>query len=352
MMFEPFLTLVQTFGLMALCTLLFSQLQQHVRHRATRRVALGLVFGLGASVAMLQPMMTIDGYQMDARNIFIGMAAAFSSPLSAVISIAVAVSVRLYIGGDGAVTGVVVILMVGALSGIWGYATRGTAVRSWQSWTLLTVLISAPVFLVVPYFGLVSLSALCTRLGTELICVVILGRAIEGEMRRSRRERQLDREAGIDPLTCLPNRRFLLRHFDSLGSEDRAELALIMIDIDHFKAINDTHGHDVGDKVLTAIARELESLARAGDVVARIGGEEFAVLIRTERPDAAFGTAERLRNALSKTYTIGSKTLSITASAGATLLDPRFPSFEAVYKIADEALYRAKRSGRNQMVFA
>lgn len=351
-MTDSLLTVVQTFGLMALCTLLFSHVVKTVRHRLTRHIALGLVFGFGAGVAMLQPILTINGYQIDARDIFIGMAAAFSAPLSAIIAMVIAIFVRLSIGGEGVIAGVSFILLVGALSGVWGYATRGVAARTWRSWAVLTVLVSVPIFLAVPFFGLISLTGLGTRLATNLACVLVLGRAIEAEIRRARRERQLDREAGTDPLTGLPNRRFLLRHFNSLDEQDRGALALIMIDIDHFKAINDTHGHDVGDKVLKAIAQELEGLARAGDFVARIGGEEFAVLIRTDRPDAAFGTAERLRNALSKTYTIGSKTLAITASAGATLLDPRFPSFEAVYKIADEALYRAKRGGRNQIAFA
>lgn len=352
MTLDSLLTVVQTFGLMALCTLLFSRVQRMMTHRLTRQIVLGLVFGLGAGIAMVQPILSINGYHIDARDVFIGMAAAFCSPLSALIAIVTALWVRLAIGGDGVIVSSALILLVGTLSGIWGYVTRGTAVRTWRSWTVLTLLVSAPIFLAVPFFGIVSLTGLGTRLAINLACVMVLGRAIEGELRRARRERQLDREAGTDALTGLPNRRFLLRHFDSLGAQERAELALIMIDIDHFKAINDTHGHDVGDDLLKAFARELEGMARAGDCVARIGGEEFAVLIRSDRPETTYAMAERLRHALSKTYTIGSRTLAITASAGATLLDPRFPSFEAVYKIADEALYRAKRSGRNQIAFA
>ncbi len=165
-------------------------------------------------------------------------------------------------------------------------------------------------------------------------------------------EQQLERLAVTDSLTGLPNR---LRFEQLLESEvERSErygnpLALIMLDIDHFKSINDIHGHDVGDEILCAFADEVGGHIRQSDALARWGGEEFMLLApETDHADA-LALAEKVRQRLeAKTFRIDEP---VTASFGVAVLHPGEKPKQLV-KRADMALYRAKELGRNQVVSA
>jgi two-component system, cell cycle response regulator len=167
--------------------------------------------------------------------------------------------------------------------------------------------------------------------------------------------RRLEELATTDALTRLLNRRALL---DRLSVEvDRArrfksQLSLLMLDIDHFKSINDQHGHLVGDSVLRQMGGLLAGLARTIDIVARYGGEEFVVIVPETATDGAVTFAERLRErADHHRFDIGGKVpLHLTCSVGvATFPSPRVASTEDLFARADEALYRAKSGGRNQV---
>jgi two-component system cell cycle response regulator len=167
--------------------------------------------------------------------------------------------------------------------------------------------------------------------------------------------RRLEELATTDALTRLLNRRALL---DRISVEvDRARrfkshLSLLMVDIDHFKAINDRYGHLVGDAVLRQLAAMLASLARTIDVVARYGGEEFIVILPETMLDGAIIFAERMRERAERhVFDIGAKQpIHLTCSVGvATFPSPRVASTEDLFARADEALYRAKSGGRNQV---
>lgn len=167
--------------------------------------------------------------------------------------------------------------------------------------------------------------------------------------------RRLEELATTDALTRLLNRRALL---DRISVEvDRARrfkshLSLLMVDIDHFKAVNDRYGHLVGDAVLRQLAGLLASLARTIDVVARYGGEEFIVILPETMLDGAITFAERLRErAEGHVFDVGAKQpIHLTCSVGvATFPSPRVASTEDLFARADEALYRAKSGGRNQV---
>ena len=168
--------------------------------------------------------------------------------------------------------------------------------------------------------------------------------------------RQLDdeliRHAHEDPLTGVANRRVMWEHGERRAAEaDRqgAPMAVLMIDADHFKAINDRWGHDVGDQVLVAIADTLKRHVRAEDLLARVGGEEFMVLVR--RGDAALAEeiAERLRAALENAVIAlpSGETLHCTASIGYCVAMPEQANWREMVVAADRALYQAKRQGRN-----
>lgn len=171
--------------------------------------------------------------------------------------------------------------------------------------------------------------------------------------RREQLEQELRALAYHDSLTNLFNRRYF---FDALKTElSRCQryarpLSLILLDIDYFKKINDNFGHDVGDLVLCGVAEALNSVVREPDLVARVGGEEFAILAAETDLDDARSLAERIRVALaSRSFHVEDESLSITASLGVAELKEGASSTKMLYKEADEALYLAKRSGRNMV---
>jgi len=160
----------------------------------------------------------------------------------------------------------------------------------------------------------------------------------------------LARLATRDPLTNCHNRRSFFELFDSHWNSAQRyghPLAAIMVDVDHFKSVNDTYGHSIGDQVLQKVAETLQQTARATDVVARYGGEEFALLLPGTNLEDATVFAERVRIALAE---MKFADLSITASLGVSSLSEKPASPQELLDQADKCLYAAKRNGRNQVV--
>jgi two-component system cell cycle response regulator len=160
--------------------------------------------------------------------------------------------------------------------------------------------------------------------------------------------------AVIDTLTGLHNRRYLDAKIEPLlrrVSAGRATLAALVCDIDHFKLINDTHGHPVGDAVLREFARRLQTTVRPLDLVCRTGGEEFTVLMPGTSGDLAALAAERLRRRIIATPITVSPELSLplTISIGVAAAVPADTAI-SLLKRADDALYRAKQAGRNRVM--
>jgi two-component system cell cycle response regulator len=162
--------------------------------------------------------------------------------------------------------------------------------------------------------------------------------------------------AVTDDLTGLYNRRYFERHLalmlDKAQEQDR-DMAVMLIDLDFFKAVNDTHGHDAGDAVLREFALRLRRNIRGVDLACRFGGEEFVVLMPDTDYAQAQGVAERVRAAMAeRPFDIGGgRGISVTISVGVSLNEHAVDVPEAVIKRADIALYRAKREGRNRVVF-
>jgi len=166
--------------------------------------------------------------------------------------------------------------------------------------------------------------------------------------------------AFYDALTGLPNRRLLLDRLSETKKEHRAagqHGALIFLDLDHFKTLNDTLGHDVGDEFLRLVAQRLRELMRADDTVSRLGGDEFVVVLpelgkRLEEAAArAAAVAQRVCDALGQPYEWQGRTLYSSASLGVCLFPDSGSNAESLLKHADLALYKAKSGGRNQVRF-
>lgn len=163
--------------------------------------------------------------------------------------------------------------------------------------------------------------------------------------------RELQRMATTDMLTGLPNRLNINERAGSLFAQSRSgnrEFSIAIIDIDHFKSINDRHGHDAGDNVLRGVARTLSSQCGDAIVVGRQGGEEFVALFAGADAAAALASAERLRVAVAdSTYQIGSHALKTTVSIGVASFSEQDHEFADILRRADHALYAAKAAGRN-----
>jgi diguanylate cyclase (GGDEF)-like protein len=164
---------------------------------------------------------------------------------------------------------------------------------------------------------------------------------------------QLQEQISRDGLTGLHNYRcfqeLLDRELDR-ASRYRRPLALIMADIDHFKEVNDTYGHQMGDCVLVEIAKVFQQVLRKSDFVARYGGEEFGILLVETQLESALAMAERLREMVAAmSVSEDGRTAKVTVSFGVTAIDQQTPvSKDEVVRLADEALYEAKRTGRNR----
>lgn len=176
-----------------------------------------------------------------------------------------------------------------------------------------------------------------------------LGRTI------ARQNRELERSNRTDSGSDLPNRRhFDIRVRDALSRFDRHgdPATLLMIDIDAFKSINDRYGHGVGDLVLRRVADVLRTAAGATDTPARIGGDEFAILLAPAGPARASAVAEYVRAGIAALGFDGHPTLACTASIGVSTTRPEFGSPPDWLRDADSALYRAKAAGRNRVAVA
>lgn len=214
-------------------------------------------------------------------------------------------------------------------------------------------------------------SASFTRLTSEIVMLISL---LLGVMIFLRTNNDLNKEiterkaidaknhllAFYDPLTTLPNRRLFLMNLPQVIAASKRsgrKAALLFLDLDHFKTLNDTQGHLIGDMLLTQVANRLNNAIREGDAIARIGGDEFVVLLKDLKEDIieAVGQAEviskKLLKILNQPHLLNGCEYISTSSIGVAMLDSQIQSGEDLLKQADIAMYQAKRAGRNMLRF-
>ncbi len=182
-----------------------------------------------------------------------------------------------------------------------------------------------------------------------VFCLALFG---AGAIRVSRRERSHSQEllsqARHDALTGLPNRMAindLLRDTIKAASEELSEFAVLFIDLDRFKDINDVYGHVVGDQLIVAAAKTIQSVLRDGDVLGRFGGDEFTIVLRNSNVDRASAITQRLLGAFQAPHEVADRHLQIAPSVGIAIFPEHGKDIETLIKHADTAMYDAKRKG-------
>jgi len=162
---------------------------------------------------------------------------------------------------------------------------------------------------------------------------------------------ELHRYAYQDGLTDLPNRRFFYEEIQTLISNDNTSFALIFLDLDGFKDVNDSLGHDYGDLLLHHVANRLKACIKDEDIIARLGGDEFTLILKNANQTIAVKVADKIKQALLKPIQLKEETVCVTASIGITLYPEHGSTVEKLVKRADQAMYLSKKKGRNRYEF-
>ncbi|MEA3154265.1 MAG: hypothetical protein QOK44_1854, partial [Betaproteobacteria bacterium] len=182
----------------------------------------------------------------------------------------------------------------------------------------------------------------------------LLVRSMQYSIERKRYQEELEHHANYDALTGLPNRNLLHDRLKQAVFAQRNvhPVAVVFLDLDHFKIINEGLGHSQGDKLLATIAERLHATVRDGDTVARLGGDEFVLILNDQtKEDVIFRAMQRILGKVSEPMTIGDQELCITCSAGVSIYPQDGADVDTLLKNADAAMYRAKERGRNTFQF-
>ncbi|TDK59256.1 PAS domain S-box protein [Sapientia aquatica] len=184
----------------------------------------------------------------------------------------------------------------------------------------------------------------------------ILSNGIAYDITQSKEhEAQLNRLANYDSLTGMPNRKLLmdrLQHAISQAKRNKTSIAVIFLDLDGFKPVNDTYGHETGDKLLIEIAKRLSTNLRECDTVARIGGDEFVLLIpQLEHPDHYELALQRILNSINQPVHAGGQTVTVSASIGLSQYPSDATDPDILLRLADQSMYYAKQNGKNKYKF-
>ncbi|WMS42931.1 diguanylate cyclase [Acuticoccus sp. MNP-M23] len=356
-MLDLLLPLLRNTGLLAVVGLVYGVAISQCPKRYWN-VLLGVICGLGAVLAMLDPTEVRPGVLVDSRTTMIMLSGLFGGPVGALIAGAIAISYRIHLGGIGALAGITIITM-SFLFGIIGHylfvsADKKTSIFDIQLFALCAPLLSLGVFALPAQIAWPILQETFVPLAAvRIVGTVLLGMMILHERHRVDAEREVRRLAFVDELSGLPNRRSFYLHLDRAWARWKRyanPFAIVMVDIDRFKLINDNYGHPAGDEVIKRLGFVLSEEARESDIAARLGGEEFALLLSNTSSDGALIMAERIRRRMeNELIEVDGKIINCTISAGISAdLDGKSIRRDPLSS-SDQALYEAKRGGRNRI---
>jgi diguanylate cyclase len=349
----------ETIATIALLAIAYGTLHRWFARRGLASLMLGLLFGLCAMFAMMNPLTLQPGVIVDLRSVPVALAATYLRPEGALAALAVAIGTRVWVGGIGLTSGVVGLLLTFATALLLGRLAGRAGSRSSLHLLALALACSSGLggMLFLPWD--IALGYLA-RIGPMLVLSNAVGffcvaKIIEREQRIMTRESDLLLASNTDPLTQLLNRRGFEAAYARALDDRRTGRgsALMLLDMDHFKALNDTYGHDFGDRVLREVAHRLALALRRRDLIGRIGGEEMVVHMTGLSRDDALEAATRICHDIGQhpIAAPGGIPVRVTASIGVHW-SPTPPDLAAALTSADEALYAAKREGRDRFVMA
>jgi diguanylate cyclase len=322
-----------------------------------QKLKLGILAGSLGSVLMFFSIQITPVIMMDLRHIAILLSAFYGGFVPAIVSASI-INVSRLVFFEGSIESflvtVIIMFLIGAFASLIQSKLLGSDFLKWTVMGVISLItISSGLLYLMGYSNevvniLVNYWAITSIAG---ILVFFLGRYI---VQSNQMYMQLETQSATDFLTGLNN----VRQFDTSLNESikiaqdlGEELSLIVIDIDHFKKVNDTYGHQAGDEVLRQLGGLLVSCARPNDLVSRNGGEEFSLLLQKCSYSQALETAERLRAIVENHRFIlpSGKEIKITISLGASTYLETTQFLDEFIKQADDTLYKSKRTGRNKV---
>ena len=352
--------LLRGLAMSALIILAYSKVIAVTTGSIANNIGVGVLFSAAGIVSMSDPLVLSPGILYDGRIPILALAYGFSGAIGVVLTTVAIGGYRLWLGGVGAASGVAAICIAAAagiaVAQISHRYLRARLVRSFVLGIAASASAIAVILLPRDVWHTISFHIMFPIVVANVIGVVMLNDFLWNEKRRLRLFRTLEHDAAVDPLTRLVNR----RAFDSKvvsalapALNPTGEYAVIMIDIDHFKQVNDTYGHHMGDTVLAHIADIVRDSVRKTDIVARFGGEEIAVLLPGINSHHATRIAENIRQRIeSNEFPMQTGSMHVTISAGTAGSNTASTDIPAALRAADSALYVAKRTGRNKVEMA
>ncbi|TNC74120.1 diguanylate cyclase domain-containing protein [Rubellimicrobium roseum] len=341
-------------ALIALLAVAYGSVLRRFGGSAGSRAALGVLFGLAAMLAMQDPILVAEGVFVDLRHLPVTLAGAFLGWRGSLAAVGLAAAMRLDIGGQGAQVGALGLILAGLAGYLWDRWTLGSGYRGLRAMIALALLSSLHLLALLLLPGPLAIQVLAAMgpvlLPVHIAGVLVVGSLIERERCAHATRAALLRDAFHDPLTGLLNRRGFQEAMSRLPAGQDG--ALLIIDIDHFKRINDRYGHPAGDVILRSLGARLAAVLRQGDLLARLGGEEIGAFLPGLAPPGASVATRRLCEAIrAEPFTLpGGGTVAVTASLGGAYGPPGM--LDALTARADAALYAAKHAGRNRCLFA
>ena len=358
---DDYLKLISTFldavALLMALVFMVSILKRAGQRRLGSPVFLGVLFSCVLVMSMADPIDLGPAGIFDMRGLLIGTAAALFGPVVGLMTLATGLGMRGYIGGPGMIPGFFGMLFAYGAGIAWLYLVRPLDFATWKKSIVLGCMITfqlmgifwAPQEIRIALLG----DLLPYTLVSNVAGALLINYLISGEMSFLSEAQSSKIDATTDHLTGLLNRRGLELVYPQLATpvEEKRGRALLYFDIDHFKSINDTHGHAVGDDVLRYVTQEVANNLRPNDIFARLGGDEFAIVLSNIDELEAHRIAKRCRAVVDGNgFENAGDSLEVSISVGAVWM-LEHTEIDRIIDEADKALYAAKSEGRNRVIF-
>ena len=339
-------------------------IQGWVTSKRSRFFLLGVMLGLGASFMMLHPIEQAPGIIFDTRHMFVGFAGLLGGGIGAVSALVIATATRMALAGAGMPIGILVLVTAAAI-GILAHTfidrIRLHAPWSWAAFGLLLSLsLSWILLLPDPMRSLWLRDMAPILIAGNVIGAVAAGYLLSSVSEAADQRHRAVTQSRMDDLTGILNRRGLnMEYHSAVSRRTGTGVALLTIDLDHFKQVNDSFGHVVGDHLLERVSGQINQLVRKDDIVARMGGDEFVVVLTNTTKETAESTAERLHRAISEGRKAPESDRAlqeaygiVTASIGVAFSRTPPEHLEDLLAASDKLLYIAKQNGRDRVIAA